>query len=257
MSVTEYIGTHPNPRDEESRTMGTPSTSSRTHLWIDRIVFSFKPQLLLSPSAQKPDRKLPPSSKDAHTTMQPPPPKLIKYIPPSAEPSLLPRQITSIEVVAHEKLPHGGNHWSFYLQTISTQTDNDPQTVQLDVSPSYSIPSTILPGGSKAFLILSTNPHSLTPLGTSTKRLPLAVRQRPDLPSVQELMHLLTVRQHRHRYEFDDQGRGCRFWVRDQIPYLLDEGLIIDEEQAQRAREAILLEFPDGKEFPLTIGRYY
>ncbi|EAS31004.3 uncharacterized protein CIMG_06483 [Coccidioides immitis RS] len=196
--------------------------------------------------------------------MEPAPDDLIKYIPPSAKSSLLARKIASIEVVAHEKLPNGGNHWAFYLHTIPSTTtfseshsENDHQIIQFDVSPSHSIPSTVLSGGSKAFLILSTSPHSLSNSGTFTKRLPLTVRQKPVLPTVQELVHLLTVKQHRHKYEFDDQGRGCRFWVRDQIPYLLDEGIIIDEEQAESAREAVLLEFPGGKEFPVTIGRYY
>ena len=61
----------------------------------------------------------------------------------------------------------------------------------------------------------------------------------------------------RHYYEFDSSGRGCRFWIRDQIPLLLQAGIVVAKVQAEEARVAILLEFPGAVEFPMTAGEYY
>lgn len=178
----------------------------------------------------------------------------IKFVPASQKEPILSFSITSIDVVAHEKLPNSGNHWALYLHTTGTLAT----TIQLDVSPSYSIPATNLPGGSKAFLIVSASPHSQnnTPNAALTKRFPLPVRHTPPL-TVRELVEILTVKHARHRYEFDGQGRGCRAWIRDLIPLLLDEGVVLDETRANEATDAILLGFPEGTPFPMTEGMYY
>lgn len=191
---------------------------------------------------------------------------MIKFIPASKRDIILSTRIVSIEVVAHERLPNGGNHWAFYLHSTPTPTtttnnndnNNNFHTTQLDVSPSYSIPSSnpTLPGGSKAFLILSSYDHPHSTGHSATKKVQLTVRQQPPV-TISEVVDLLTVRNRRHCYEFDNLGRGCRFWIRDQIPLLLEAGVIVDGVQAEEALAAILLEFPGKEEFPMAVGEYY
>jgi hypothetical protein len=72
----------------------------------------------------------------------------IHFIPKSRQAAILSGRITHIIAAPHHQ-EAGTNHWCFYLATSPTTS------IQLDCQPSHSIPSTVLPGGSKAYLIVS------------------------------------------------------------------------------------------------------
>lgn len=65
------------------------------------------------------------------------------------------------------------------------------------------------------------------------------------------------VRGGRERYEFNDEGRGCRMWVSGVVALLVGEGVVVHAGEAEEARRAILMEFPSGEPFPLDVGAYY
>ncbi|PGG97675.1 hypothetical protein AJ80_09658 [Polytolypa hystricis UAMH7299] len=99
-------------------------------------------------------------------------------------------------------------------------------------------------------MILSLLPYTDTssPAATTCVRLP--TRQNPPV-KVRELVDILATRNGRHRCEFDAGGRGCRFWVRDQIPLLLREGVLVDEKVAESARGEAELAFPGRVPWPM------
>ena len=61
----------------------------------------------------------------------------------------------------------------------------------------------------------------------------------------------------RHKYEFDQQGVGCRNWVTDQVNILLEQQYAVDNAQCETARQAILKLWPDDTQLALDAGAYY
>ncbi|KAE8343834.1 hypothetical protein BDV24DRAFT_161137 [Aspergillus arachidicola] len=150
---------------------------------------------------------------------QQPPFTPVQYIPAKEKESVLNLPITSLTAIAHEPLPQGGNHWSIYLSI------SERDYVRLDMTPSYIVPATVNPGGSKGILIVSHVDDAR--LGMATKVVRLDVR---------------------------GGLKGCRFWVYHQIGLFWDEGLVVDGGQVEEVRRAILVMYPEMVEYRLVVG---
>ncbi|KAL4958843.1 uncharacterized protein BDV14DRAFT_185843 [Aspergillus stella-maris] len=171
--------------------------------------------------------------------------KPIQYVPANQQETILNSPVLYTSAAAHAPLETGGNHWSIYLTTSPTSS------VQLDMTPSYTYPSTKLAGGSKGNLVISALPYLLPSFATRDVRLDVS----PGL-TVGDFVDVLE-KEGRHRYEFSELGEGCRFWVTEQLGLLLGKGLLLDFEQVDEAREAILVQWPGKEKYPLVVGGYY
>jgi hypothetical protein len=172
----------------------------------------------------------------------------IRFVPPSRQQTILAFQVDSISVAAHKKTSWERgftNHWCLYLRTSQNAS------VQIDCLPSYSVPSIVMPGGSKAFVIISELSYALSP--DAVKDVSLTVR--PGL-TVAHVVNLL-IASGRHKYEFNQQGVGCRNWVTDQVNILLEQQYAVDDVQCEATRQAILKLWPDGTQLALDAGAYY
>jgi hypothetical protein len=147
--------------------------------------------------------------------------------------------------VGHSLLSHGGNHWCLYLQVGETQS------VRIDVVPSYTQPSTILQGGSKANIVISYLEYVVSNSATCTCT--MAVCSDLKVGWVLDLF----INSGRHKYEFDSQGRGCRNWTQDQITLLLEQRYLTSSAEADAAKAAILIEYPTLAAHTITPGAYY
>lgn len=67
----------------------------------------------------------------------------------------------------------------------------------------------------------------------------------------------LLIENGRHKYEFDSNGVGCRFWTTDQINLLHQHRLITDMAQVTVAKNGILKLWPDQTLLELDRGAYY
>ncbi|OBT59518.1 hypothetical protein VE04_00555 [Pseudogymnoascus sp. 24MN13] len=175
----------------------------------------------------------------------PPPFQSIHFVPANEEVDIRSRPVKAIHVVAHDPLPSGANHWCFYLQLSSDAS------ICVNMVPTYSSPSTILPDGSKGNIILSALP-SICP-SSATKTICLSVCANLTVGCVLDLL----VQSGRDKYDFNSEGRGCRMWTTDQIALFERQGVITDSAQAAEARSVILTEYPSVKPFPLDVGAYY
>ncbi|KAL3472177.1 hypothetical protein BJX99DRAFT_262591 [Aspergillus californicus] len=185
--------------------------------------------------------------------IQTPPFTPLHFIPTAQKSSIMSLPVHYLAAVGHEKLPAGGNHWCFYLNTSETTS------VRVDISPSYTEPSTVIPDGSKAIMIVSN--LDCVVLGTALKvcRIDVAAGTR-----VCDFVDLL-VAKGRHLYEFNGAGQGCRFWVVGQMELFMGSGLLGDAAadgdgdggQVARAKEGVLTQWPDGMRYPLVPGEYY
>jgi hypothetical protein len=172
----------------------------------------------------------------------------VRFVPPNRQQTILAFQADSISVAAHKKTSLGNgftNHWCLYLRTSQNAS------VRIDCQPSYSVPSTVIPGGSKAFVIISELPYALS--HDAVKDVSLAVR--PGL-TVAHVVNSL-IASGRHKYEFNQQGVGCRNWVTDQVNILQEQQCAVDGVQCETARQAILKLWPDGTQLALDAGAYY
>ncbi|KAL4901509.1 hypothetical protein BDW74DRAFT_181799 [Aspergillus multicolor] len=124
--------------------------------------------------------------------------------------------------------PNQRNHWTFYLNVVSAECN----FIQLDMTPSYTVPSTIIQGGSKGILVISQLPYKFSP--DSTK-----------------------ISEKRHLYEFNGMGQGCWFWVDDQITLFAEKGLFTNQNRVEEAKASIRTQYPDEKQYPLVVGSYY
>ncbi|RDW72411.1 uncharacterized protein DSM5745_07583 [Aspergillus mulundensis] len=169
----------------------------------------------------------------------------IQFVPASKKPEILELPVLHISAVAHARLESGGNHWTFYMTVSSTES------IQVDMTPSYTVPSTITSGGSKGNLVVSQLTYKFSP--DSTKIVRLDVR---DGLTVKHFVELLESEK-RHLFEFNELGQGCRFWVDDQLTLFSEKGLLTNQNQVEEARASILTQYPDEKQYPLVVGSYY
>ncbi|KAI5295202.1 hypothetical protein KEM55_006300 [Ascosphaera atra] len=172
--------------------------------------------------------------------------KPIHFVPASPKDAILATPVLSVRVVAHEHEPGAKtNHWCFYLRT------GGDQAVAVDCIPSYMIPSTVLTGGSKGNVIVSEL-ASEVPEG-AVKVCELGLRSPV---TVGDIINLL-VDNGRHKYEFNDQGVGCRFWVTDQLELFKEKGFIAASSEIDTTEAAILKLWPEETPNPLDQGAYY
>ena len=141
----------------------------------------------------------------------------------------------------------GTNHWCFYLVVSPTTS------IQLDCLPSYSVPSDILPGGSKAYLIVSELDYLVPDDVEATFNL--------DVPAdteitVDEIMDVL-IENDRHRYEFDRNGVGCRFWVTEQVEMLHDIEYVVGKAQVEAVKAGSLKLWPEQTPLEIDKGAYH
>ncbi|KNG89487.1 hypothetical protein ANOM_002243 [Aspergillus nomiae NRRL 13137] len=175
----------------------------------------------------------------------------IYYIPPSRAPQILSTKILRIIASPHAQVPvettKRTNHWCFYLCTSETTC------VALDCQPSHTVPSSVLAGGSKAYVLLS----ELRALAGPDALLEFAVRVdvRAGL-TVGDVVDVL-VESGRERYEFDADGVGCRFWVTEVLELLLRVGVLVDAQQVERAKGMVKRLWPEGTGLDLDRGAYY
>ncbi|PGH14502.1 hypothetical protein AJ79_02995 [Helicocarpus griseus UAMH5409] len=195
----------------------------------------------------------------------------LKYVPAAPKETILSYPVSCANAVAHERLPNGGNHWCIYLsislpEPESTSTPNkEGQSVSINCSPSYSEPATAKSsnGGSKAIVLVSHHETPFSAWAAKSVRLDV-IKHAPGNGSRGDSARVLTVRdfvtlleeEGRHLYEFDAEGRGCRFWTEDQVGLFYERGLVVDGVQVEEVREA-RTEFPGGRRYPLVVGDYY
>ncbi|ELR05758.1 hypothetical protein VC83_07973 [Pseudogymnoascus destructans] len=90
------------------------------------------------------------------------------------------RQVQAIYVLAHDTLPDGANHWCFYLKFSKTAS------ICIDMTPTYSAPSTVLQDGSKGHMLISVLPCIHPSPATKTIRLGVCANLTVD-----RILHLL------------------------------------------------------------------
>ncbi|PWY80793.1 hypothetical protein BO94DRAFT_537003 [Aspergillus sclerotioniger CBS 115572] len=168
----------------------------------------------------------------------------IHFIPATRQAHILATPITSARAVGHTQ-EGGTNHWCFYLETSPSTS------IQLDCQPSHSITSTEIPGGSKAFVIISELDRLLSHDAETEFRLDVV----PGLTVTKIIEHLTD--HGRHNYEFDSNGVGCRYWVTDQINLLYELGVFTDSSQVDAAKDGIRKLWPEKTAHPLDQGSYY
>ncbi|KAB8231236.1 uncharacterized protein BDW43DRAFT_301899 [Aspergillus alliaceus] len=163
----------------------------------------------------------------------------LNFIPKHRQAHILESPVQSMIAVPHSKKA-GTNHWCLYLLTSYRSS------VRIDCQPSYSVPSTILPGGSKAYL-------SYTVSRDAQAQFLLSVAPGLKVRHVYDLL----VQNGRHKYEFDSNGVGCRFWTTDQINLLHQHRLIMNAAQVTAAKNGIVKLWPDQTPLGLDLGAYY
>jgi hypothetical protein len=169
----------------------------------------------------------------------------ICYVPGNKEAEIRSCQVQEISAVAHDLLDGGANHWCFYLQISGTHT------VCLGMAPTHTVPSTILPNGSKGNMIISMLPDRSLISASKTVQLDVCA----GLTVGRVVDHL--IQSAHSKYEFNSEGRGCRMWMTDQIALFERQGNITNSTQAEEARNAILMEYPSMRPFPIDVGAYY
>lgn len=179
-----------------------------------------------------------------------PPFKPIVFVPSKSEENIRSFPVHRILAVAHPPIAEGpgGNHWCLYLSA------GPMRTVRIDPNPS-GIPGPTILGGSKANVVISElhedRPSDAQHVDTLSVAPGLVVGQFIDA----------ITNAGRHKYEFDETGRGCRMWTRDQVDLFLRLGLTTDPAEAQKVREDVSVEFaeskPTGVHLPLNRGAYY
>jgi hypothetical protein len=173
----------------------------------------------------------------------------VYYIPAKQKADILVAPVQHILAVGHDRTTgpetQPTNHWSFYLVI------GGGKSIGLDAQPSYSVSSTNLLGGSKANIVVSELGYALPP----DALVDLQLSVRPGL-TVGDIMQLLTEAGS-FRYEFNSDGVGCRMWITDQISRLLAAGMLVSAVEAETAKSAIKLLYPDKKALALDGGAYY
>lgn len=168
----------------------------------------------------------------------------VHFIPASGKHAILALPVHLIRAVAHGQKANT-NHWCFYLHT-------GPNTsVRIDCTPSYSVPSTVLPGGSKANIIVSRLSYETS--HSAVKVFELAVQQNLTVADIYNIL----VQNGRHKYEFDANGVGCRCWTSGQLDLLKEKQVLTNPQEVATVKDAILKLWPEGTPMALDQGAYY
>lgn len=168
----------------------------------------------------------------------------IRFVPANRQTVMMAYKVESIIAVPHKK-QGGTNHWCFYLRT------SPGRSVRFDCQPSYSVPSTVLSGGSKANLVISELTYEVS--HDAQTRFYLKVRSELTVADFYNTL----VQRNRHKYEFDSNGVGCRYWTNSQLDLLLQAGIVTESQEVAAAKDGILKLWPDGTSLPLDQGAYY
>lgn len=170
------------------------------------------------------------------------------FIPASSKPTAMKKSVTQIWTVGHILDPDEqlGNHWTFYLEI-----SGEKESVQPDMSPSHTKPSTTIKGGSKGILIISSLDRQTSPAARCI--LKMQVRQNLLVEHVVDTL----IEDGAHRFEFNREGTGCRAWVSQQLDLLLSKGVVTVKEEVEKVKEALVIQAPKGYHYPLTYGGYY
>ncbi|KAB8219954.1 hypothetical protein BDV33DRAFT_191539 [Aspergillus novoparasiticus] len=159
----------------------------------------------------------------------------IHYIPQRRTPQILSQEIYYIIACPHAQVP---------LSTSETTS------IALDCQPSHTVPSSVLVGGSKAYVILS---ELNAPAGSDALlEFAVGVDMRAGL-RVRDVVDVL-VENGRERYEFDADRVGCRFWVTEVLELLLRVGVLVDGRQVERAKGMVKRLWPEGTDLELDRG---
>lgn len=169
---------------------------------------------------------------------------LVHFVPAGCQAEMLALPVHYIIAVPHRK-QGGTNHWCFYLATSPTTS------VRVDCQPSYTEPSSILQGGSKANLVISQLRYVVSRNAQAQFKLDVV----PGL-SVGHVYDQI-IQHGRHRYEFDMNGVGWRFWTTDQLDLFSESQIITNKSQVTAAKAGILKLWPDQTPLPLDQGAYY
>ncbi|KAJ5803801.1 uncharacterized protein N7518_000104 [Penicillium psychrosexuale] len=73
----------------------------------------------------------------------------VRFIPSAEKEDMLNSTVLFLYAVGHQPLSEGGNHWCLYLGV------GDGRSVCIDATPSYNVPAIKMPGGLKAFMLIS------------------------------------------------------------------------------------------------------
>ncbi|KAL4788812.1 hypothetical protein BDV19DRAFT_383607 [Aspergillus venezuelensis] len=160
--------------------------------------------------------------------------KQIHYIPHAKEKSIHTLPIRSILAASDRREPDGTtNHWSIYISILTNEVSNEddgkPPFIHLDCIPTYIKPSTVLQGGSNANIVVS------------------------ELEFLPSLKH----DNGRYKYEFNEEGTGCRYWVTGTLNLLFEKGVLGGQKQVEEVKEAIKMLWPEKTFLELNLGAYY
>jgi hypothetical protein len=168
----------------------------------------------------------------------------VHFVPKNRQDQILALPVKQILAVPHTQNA-GTNHWCLY-RLVSRE-----KSVQIDCQPSYSAPSTVLRGGSKANLIVSELTHKVP----DDAQAEFIINVTPRL-SVSRIYDLL-IENGRHKYEFDADGVGCRYWTTDQLNLLHQAQFATNVSQIIAAKSGIQKLWPEQTPLALDQGAYY
>lgn len=168
----------------------------------------------------------------------------ICFVPASRKTQILAKIVNRILAVGHRQ-EGGTNHWCIYLST------SPESSVCIDCQPSHTVPSSVLRGGSKANLIIS----ELSQVSSHEAETGFVLDVALGL-SVGNVVEKIT-QYNRHKYEFDTNGVGCRFWLTNLIDLFSQLQIVGNESQVAEVKAGILKLWPDQTPLPLDQGAYY
>ncbi|KKK15930.1 hypothetical protein AOCH_000647 [Aspergillus ochraceoroseus] len=168
----------------------------------------------------------------------------IHFVPASRQTQILAMPVKRMLIVPHQQAA-GTDHWCIYLSTSPISS------VCVDCTPSYTVPSSVLQGGSKANIIISELPHETSPDAQTAFVLDVA----PGLSVGQAIGEV--TQNGRHKYEFDANGVGCRWWITDMINLFYQLQVVGNASQVAEAKAGLLKLWPDQTPHPLDQGAYY
>ncbi|KAI2090963.1 hypothetical protein LOZ36_001190 [Ophidiomyces ophidiicola] len=168
----------------------------------------------------------------------------VHFIPASKKDDILALPVQSIAAAGHEQNA-GTNHWCLFARVSPTIA------IRIDCQPSYSVPSTILPGGSKGNIIISWLNSVESP--DIIKTVDLAIRSNLLVRDVYNVL----LGHGRHKYEFDSNGVGCRYWVTGQLDLLQQQQILVNPQEVAMVKETIQKLWPEATPLALDQGAYY